>query len=491
MDRNTGQNLNAPTNCNGSAQQTVLPLVEPLTSAPDPEHVFRRLCNRPHCLWLDSALRHPERGRYSFLAADPFDYWQTTPSSGTDLAKLAARLSQYATPAIRDLPPFQGGAAGVLGYGLGHALETLPRPAFDEFQVPTLALGWYDVVVAWDHAANSAWIVSQGLPELEPAARQRRAAARLQEFRQLLAGNPASLQGGIRKSIAPIAPDQLAPQFPADGASGLTSNFSHAQYLRAAERAIRYVCEGDIFQVNLSQRLLLPARDDSAELYVRLRERNPAPMAGYFNLGTFQVVSSSPERFMRVEDRLVETRPIKGTRNRMGDRDVDGRVEAELLESEKDRAENTMIVDLSRNDLARVCEPASIRVPQLCGLERYPFVIHLVSVITGRLQEGMEAVDLIRAAFPGGSITGAPKVRAMEIIAELEPTARGPYCGSLGYFGLNGAMDLSILIRTIAAGRGWWQIPVGGAIVAQSDPQREYEETWHKAEGMLQAVGIR
>jgi para-aminobenzoate synthetase component 1 len=248
------------------------------------------------------------------------------------------------------------------------------------------------------------------------------------------------------------------------------------------------VFEGDIFQVNLAQRLLLPARGDASELYLRLRKRNPAPMAGYFDLGTFQVVSASPERFLKVEDRQVETRPIKGTRRRTGDPDDDQRVEAELVNSAKDRAENIMIVDLSRNDLSRACRPESVRVERLCGLERYPFVAHLVSVISGSLREGACPVDLVRAAFPGGSITGAPKVRAMEIIAELEPTARGPYCGSLGYLGLNGSMDLSILIRTITAGRGWWQIPVGGAIVAQSDPQREYEETWHKAEGMLQAV---
>jgi len=219
-----------------------------------------------------------------------------------------------------------------------------------------------------------------------------------------------------------------------------------------------------------------------------LRRRNPAPFAGYFDLGDFQIVSSSPERFLRVSDRVVETRPIKGTRPRVDRREVDLSTGEELRRSEKDRAENVMIVDLLRNDLARVCRADSVYVSQLCGLETYEYVQHLVSAVCGTLREERTPIDLIRAAFPGGSVTGAPKVRAMEIIAELEPTARGAYCGSLGYLGFDGSLDLSILIRTITAGRGWWQAPVGGGIVAQSVPSREYEETWDKAKGLIQAL---
>ena len=258
--------------------------------------------------------------------------------------------------------------------------------------------------------------------------------------------------------------------------------------MRAVQRVIDYIYAGDVFQVNLSQRLLAAARDDAVALYRRLRRCNPAPFAGYFDLGEFQIVSASPERFLRVSDREVETRPIKGTRPRTGDPAIDRAAEAELLASEKDRAENVMIVDLLRNDLARVCEARSVRVGQLCGVEAYQHVLHLVSSVHGRLRDGRSPIDLLRAAFPGGSITGAPKIRAMEIIAELEPTARGAYCGSLGYLGFDGSMDLSILIRTITAGRGWWQFPVGGGIVADSIPEQEYEETWHKAEGLLRAL---
>jgi para-aminobenzoate synthetase component 1 len=279
-----------------------------------------------------------------------------------------------------------------------------------------------------------------------------------------------------------------APQYSAGGHAGLTSNFSEQAYLEAVRRAIEYIFAGDVFQVNLAQRLLCPARSDSVSLYLRLRERNPAPFAGYFDLGEFQVVSASPERFLKVRDRAVEARPIKGTRPRSPCPEADLLAGDELRQSPKDRAENVMIVDLLRNDLSRACEPDSVCVSQLCGLETYRYVQHLVSAVCGRLRDGLSAVDLVRAAFPGGSVTGAPKVRAMEIIAELEPTARGAYCGSLGYFGFDGSMDLSLLIRTITAGRGWWQAPVGGGIVAQSVPEREYQETWDKAEGLLRAM---
>ncbi len=211
-------------------------------------------------------------------------------------------------------------------------------------------------------------------------------------------------------------------------------------------------------------------------------------MAGYLDAGEFQILSASPERFVSVRDGAVETRPIKGTRARIDRPEADLFAGDELRLSEKDRAENVMIVDLLRNDLSRVCTDDSVQVTQLCGVEVFAYVQHLVSTVRGKLAPDQTAVDLLRAVFPGGSITGAPKIRAMEIITELEPTARGAYCGALGYLGFDGVMDTSILIRTITAGRGWWQLPVGGGIVAQSDPAAEYEETWHKAAGLLHAV---
>ena len=254
-------------------------------------------------------------------------------------------------------------------------------------------------------------------------------------------------------------------------------------------RAIEYVHAGDVFQVNLSQRLLAPLTEHPLELYGRLRKLNPAPFACYFDAGDFQIASASPERFLQVSPAgEVVTQPIKGTRRRGGTPREDEALTVELGENAKDRAENVMIVDLLRNDLGRVCEYGSVTVPRVCELETYRYVHHLVSEVRGKLRPGLTPFDLLRAAFPGGSVTGAPKVRAMEIIAELEPTARGPYCGSVGFIGFDGAMDTNILIRTFTAGRGWVQFPVGGGIVADSDPDREYEETLHKAAGLLRAL---
>jgi para-aminobenzoate synthetase component I len=240
--------------------------------------------------------------------------------------------------------------------------------------------------------------------------------------------------------------------------------------------------------VNLSQRLLCPARCPSAELYTRLRKVNSAPFAGYMDFGSGQIISSSPERFFHVRGGWIETRPIKGTRKRTGDALHDQQMMKELLGSEKDRSENVMIVDLLRNDLSRICDPNSMKVEQLCAIEEYPFVLHLVSAVGARLRHNVLWSDVVKAVFPGGSITGAPKVRAMEIIAELEPTARGPYCGSLGYCGFDGSMDWNILIRTLTASRGWWQFQVGGGIVAESVPEQEEEETWTKAAGLVAAI---
>ena len=461
-------------------------LIEPWESEPDLESAFARLSRLPHCLFLDSARRDGVLGRYSFLTADPFEYFEV-PADGSDgLAELERRIAPLLSPTLADLPPFQGGAAGLLGYDLGRSLERLPRPAMDEFGAPALAIGLYDVVLAVDHFARRSWIISQGFPHTEPGARRRRAAERLAQFRGYLGGD-VPIAPRRTSPLDRLSPDRLAPQFLVAGPNGLTSNFSAEGYLSAIRRAIDYIHAGDVFQVNIAQRLLFPAHDDAVALYLRLRRCNPATFAGYFDLGSMQIASASPERFLQVRDGQVEARPIKGTRRRTARPEADLFAGDEMLASEKDRAENVMIVDLLRNDLSRVCRAETVRVTQLCRLETYEFVQHLVSAVRGTLHDGKTPLDLLRAAFPGGSVTGAPKVRAMEIIAELEPTARGPYCGALGYLGFDGAMDTSILIRTITASAGWWQAPVGGGIVAQSEPQREYEETWHKAAGLIQA----
>ena len=476
-----------------------LPLVESLPSGVSAVVAFERLAALPHVVFFDSAARDPRLGRYSFVAADPFAWVEQAADGSDSLAAIEQLWSTFAphAAALADLPPFQGGLAGLLSYDLNRSLERVAAPRFEDLQTPALAIGAYDVVVAFDHIEHRAWLISQGLPEIDPHARRERAEARLAQFKSLLFGNlppqPALLtaggapRAGDNRARPAIALKDLAPQFSMP-MLGVTSNLSAAAYRDMVRRGVEYIHAGDVFQVNLAQRLLHAATSPSLDLYLRLRERNPAPYAGYFDLGEWQICSASPECFLTVRDRQVETRPIKGTRGRSPAPEADLFAGDDLSASEKDRAENVMIVDLMRNDLSRVCTAESVHIEQLCRLENYAFVKHLVSVVRGKLRPECTPLDLLRASFPGGSITGAPKVRAMEIIAELEPTARGPYCGSLAYIGFDGTMDASILIRTITAGCGWWQLPVGGGIVAQSDPDDEYRETWHKAHGMLKAI---
>lgn len=463
------------------------PIFEELSPAPDVLEAVRAIRQLPRTILLESALRREHVGRFSFLTADPFQFLEVpqVTCGSAPWAALATELKRFAAESVPGLPPFQGGVAGLIGYEAGHLWERIPRPRFQEFPVAELALGLYDWVLAWDHQTNQAWLISHGFPETDPHLREARARSRIAQIKDLLRG---SVPTGWRSPLSSLSSAELAPQFPVPGHPGVTSNFTRENYLQTVQRAIDYIYAGDVFQVNLSQRLLAPLQDDPLELYSRLRVRNAAPFAGYFEHPDWVVASASPERFVRIAEGVVETRPIKGTRRRQSIPEADLFTGDELRESEKDLAENVMIVDLLRNDLSRVCRPGSIRVPELCVVETYETVQHLVSEVRGQLQAGATGWDLLQAAFPGGSITGAPKVRAMEIIAELEPTARGPYCGSLCYLGFDGQMDSSILIRTFTASRGWIQFPVGGGIVAQSDPESEYLETLHKAAGMLRAL---
>lgn len=458
----------------------ILPLVEELPSSLTSWQTFLALQSQPGLLFLDSALPHSTLGRYSFVTALPFAWVRSSTNPFDSLGELFQR---YPTETLKDLPPFQGGAAGLFGYDLCHHLERLPRSVIDEFQFPEMAIGLYDVVFAFDHVQERAWLISTGFPELKKEQRQKRADERLQEFQKLL-------ESSISISTNHPQPIALERAYSVEGFNQLLSNFTKDEYLRAIERAIEYVHAGDCFQVNLAQRLISPAVPSTVQLYEHLRECNPAPFAGYFQFDEHTLMTASPERFLQVMDRDIETRPIKGTRPCDTDAQQDARLREELLHSAKDRAENVMIVDLLRNDLGRVCEYGSINVEKLCGLETYRYVHHLVSVVKGRLRQELTPLDLLKAAFPGGSITGAPKVRAMEIIAELEPTSRGPYCGSLGYIGFDGTMDTNLLIRTFTQSQGWLQFPVGGGIVADSKPMDEYAETLHKGEGLIRALRL-
>lgn len=449
----------------------------------EPHELFHAFAHEPYALLLDSATAGPGRdvalhGRWSFIALDPFD---TLTVQGSDLTnpfdalktKLAAARPIKSTPA---LPPFIGGAAGFWGYDLARWLEQLPpaeRPnAIDDQNLPDMALGFYDVVLAFDMACHRTVLLSSGEPERDPDRRTDRARSRAAQMRaRIEAAQP---------------PQRSAPSH----AVAVTSNFTRTGYENAVTRVIDYIRAGDIFQANLTQRFeaRLDKNDTAYDLYLRLRAQSPAPFASFFNFGAGALISSSPERFLFCRNGEVETKPIKGTRPRGVTPKEDKRLAAELLTSEKDRAENVMIVDLLRNDLSRVCADHSVVVDKLCALESFANVHHLVSTVRGKLRDGLTNVDLLTAAFPGGSITGAPKLRAMEIIAELEPTTRGPYCGAIGYLGFDGAMDTSIAIRTMTLKGDRITFQAGGGITAESDPAAEYEETLAKARAMIHAL---
>jgi para-aminobenzoate synthetase component I len=493
--------------------QVVRPLVEELVPPPDPVRCCERLEGLPYRLFFDSAAAGARLGRYSFLMADPVAVVRSKGArtecvdltaggthvvDGDALDGVRALLLPHTAARVPGLPPFQGGAAGYLAYDWGRVLERLPAPRHDDLAMPDVVLGVYDWVLAWDHDASTAWLISTGLPETSPLAQAHRAAARAAAVRRRLGSDPGTDRvEPMRRPVAGSGPTRAEPQAPShpvempwlDPRLGLRSSFTHEGYLEAVIRVREYILAGDIFQANLSQRFEAPLRESPWSLYRRLRIRNAAPFAAYLDFPDVVVLSASPERFLRVgAGGSVETRPIKGTRPRGLGPEHDAALGQALTESEKDRAENLMIVDLMRNDLSRVCAPGSVRVPELFALEHYATVHHLVSTVIGTLQPGSDALDLVRAAFPGGSITGAPKTRAMEIIAELEPSQRGVYCGAIGYWSVTGDLDSSIPIRTAVARGGTVYFSAGGGILADSDPEQEYRETFDKARGMIDAL---
>lgn len=451
----------------------------------DPFAAFHAFADAPFCALLDSAASGDPRARFSYIVADPFQVITAHPD-GTRVdgvpvetapfPTLARALAPFTEGGPRSAPvPFTGGAVGFFGYELGRHLERLPAPRPGPVALPEMAMGLYDTVLAFDHAARRAFIIASGLPEQEPAARARRAEARAQEMRARLAQAPLTAPPPDWTRTDRFTPDQ-----------------PRAEVEASIARVIDYIRAGDIFQANLTQQMRAPMPADLGDLalYARLRALSPTPFAAFLRCGPdVSVLSASPERFLSLDAAgRVETRPIKGTRRRAADPAADAALAAALVASVKDRAENLMIVDLMRNDLARVSVVGSVKVPALCALETFASVHHLVSVVESRLKPGLGPVDLLSACFPGGSITGAPKIRAMEIIRELEPFPRGVYCGSIAWIGFDGAMDSSIVIRTITRAGDTLFTHAGGGIVADSDPADEYEESLVKLAPMLRAL---
>jgi para-aminobenzoate synthetase component 1 len=464
------------------------PIFEEMHMAPDAPWCFEALALYSFSFWLDSGMDAQKLGRYSFMGFDPFLIMRSRGDEitlikdgaeekrrGNPFDILGELLEKYKID-NRKLPvPFTGGAVGYFSYDLCHFIEKLPHKAIDDLNLPECYLGFYDVIATFDHLENKTYIVSTGFPELEETKRQRRAEARLNELRNML------LLSSLPHSVKESSPGKEIT---------LKANFSHEGYLTAVARAREYICAGDIFQVNLSQRFEAELTLPPYELYKHLRQINPAPFAGYLNFAGVSIVGASPERFLKVRGDMIETRPIKGTRPRGKTPEEDQAWAADLLTSKKDRAENIMIVDLERNDLGRVCRYGSVKVTELAILEIYPTVFHLTSTVVGQLREKKNHIDLLKAAFPGGSITGAPKVRAMEIIDELEPTRRSVYTGSIGYLSFNGDVDLNIVIRTFIIKDGKAYFQVGGAIVYDSEPEAEYAETLDKGRALMMALGL-
>jgi para-aminobenzoate synthetase component I len=444
----------------------VVPHVREIIYA-EPFAMARRLKGAKALTLLESVQRHEHLGRYSFLACDPSTtlkvmHGKTTLDGAlqteTPLAILQHVLDSKPRAHVAGLPPFQGGWAGFISYEFGKSLE--PKAQIPDFApiAPDLVFHFFDTVISIDHLQERAWIVS-GTADAADA-----------------------LEAQLRDKQKPLGEHAV---------SGFSSNLPRAAYERAVARTVDYILDGDIFQANITQTFAAnePENFDAFALYKVLREKNPATFAALCDYDGITLVSSSPERLIRCDGKTAEARPIKGTRRRDGDVARDAELVMELQASRKDRAENVMIVDLLRNDLSRVCQPGSVKVPVLCGLESYANVHHLVSVVQGDLRPGKTMTDLLAAVFPGGSITGAPKLRAMEIIAELETAPRGVYCGAIGYLGVNGRCDFNIAIRTVQVAHGMVRVQGGGGITARSQPAAEYEESLTKIERIMEALG--
>lgn len=448
-------------------------LQQALPYFPDSAPLFAAIADQPWAIFLDSGYPHSQQGRYDIFSCEPA-CTLVTHGQKTTISKNGAETVSDSDPflllkqqlALTPLPPlgelpFNGGALGYFSYDLARRLEKLPVIAADAENIAEMAVGIYQWAVIVDHQQQQSWLVGlNSLPE--------------QRWQTLVA------------KFSALAPEVKNDEFQV--LQTPQSNMTPQRYAQAFDRIKYYLKEGDCYQVNLTQRFSSPCSGNLWIAYQALRKINAAPFSAYLNFPQVQVLSSSPERFLKVHNGIVETKPIKGTRPRKPDALENHRQIQDLINSNKDRAENVMIVDLLRNDISKSCEEGSVKVPKLFDIETYTTVHHLVSTVTGILAKGQHALDLLRSCFPGGSITGAPKIRSMEIIEELEPNRRGIYCGSIGYIGFDGNMDTNIAIRTLVYSDGSIRFWAGGGIVNDSVMDDEYQESFDKAAAMLQLL---
>jgi len=443
----------------------------------DSAALFSSIAMKPWAVFLDSAHPYSQLGRYDIIAADPvctlLTHGDTTEiteggastTSAADPFDLVKRylglFSQAGADDDFDELPFNGGAIGYFSYDLARRLERLPVIADDAEGIAEMAIGIYTWAVVVDHHRQKSVLVGHGLDE--------------------------QVRYDLIRQFSRL-PDLQAQDLFFNVVGDITSNMDRGRYTQAFNRIKHYLKEGDCYQVNLTQRFAASCDGNPWVAYQLLRQLNPAPFSCYLNLPEAQILSSSPERFLKLENGVVETKPIKGTRSRKADYLEDQQQISLLENSKKDRAENLMIVDLLRNDLGKTCKTGSVKVPKLFAVESYATVHHLVSTVSAELSPERHALDLLRSCFPGGSITGAPKIRAMEIIEELEPHRRGVYCGAIGYIGFDGNMDTNIAIRTLVHSKATIRFWVGGGIVNDSVVDDEYQECFDKAAALLEVL---
>jgi para-aminobenzoate synthetase component I len=497
------------------------PLVHDIVTAHTPESLVENLRDASGVVLLRSASFDAAQARYSFVAANPFLTFRSFGSRceithnsplithnqfGNPWHLLDALMARCELLDEIDSPFPLGGAFGYWGYDLKNFTEPkLPRRAVNDLELPDCHVGFYDSLVVFDHQLGSVAVVSTGL-DADGSRSEVRAKAQLDFWRNellktltpALSRSERARENAFPRPAHPHASDSSETREPfppllgerAGVRADVHSNLTRAEFISAVERAQRYIRSGDIYQVNLSHRLTATCDFSGWELFQKLAAVSPAPFAAYLDCGDFQIASSSPEQFLRMSGSHIVTRPIKGTRPRAADATRDAQLAYELQTSAKELAELVMITDLLRNDLGKICEYGSVQTPGLARLEKFAQVQHLVSTVEGRLRKDVTHFAALASSFPGGSITGAPKFRAMEIIDELEPISRGPYCGALGYLGFNRESQLSIGIRTAVCREGQAHFNVGAGIVADSVPAAEYEETLAKARGFLAALEI-
>ncbi|MDO4491108.1 MAG: aminodeoxychorismate synthase component I [Lachnospiraceae bacterium] len=463
---------------------------------PSSDLIFYRLKEKEEAVFLDSSTRG-ELGQYSVIACRPYrkllsygDYFTV------DGQRREGDFSEYVKHYLNNHReenttglPIISGAVGYFSYDFGRVKEGVESCHSKTLDIPDAVLYFYDVFVVEDHVQHQLHLIANGHTQGPELCAEEIAALIFDNSQSSCVAadlNGENIGIAVKRGVFPAGPEPDPTKYN----SRIVANFTPEQYMDAVDHMIRYIVEGDIYVVNMTQQLQIHSDCPPYEMFTRLRRNNPSPFGAYLDYGEFQIVCASPERFMRMKNGKIKTRPIKGTRKRGATPEEDAMLKQELADSEKDQSELLMIVDLERNDLNRVCTPGSVQVTELFKVETYATVFHLVANVEGQILPGCNAMDLIQAAFPGGSITGAPKLRAMELIDQEEHLCRNLYTGSIGYISLNGDCDLNIVIRTAVCKDGVYHLGVGGGITCESELEFEYDETWQKAKALLNALDL-